>query len=116
LLLLTVIPGRVDKVRPGLSWARSDFRLPELIVAADRLSSFDLSRSLNLSRSLSLGLSWSLDLARPVDLSRPVRVVMADNATRDRSENSVTSSDVTCYATDDGPSYAALRLGSRDRR
>jgi len=76
------------------------FGLLELIGAADRLSFVNLS--------------WSLSLSRSLNLSRSVRVVPANNAARNRSENSVTASSVTCYPTNDSSLYAALRLGTRD--
>jgi hypothetical protein len=60
-----------------------------------------------------MNLMWSLNLSRS---GRSVRVVPAYNAARDRSENSVTTRNVTCYPTDDSSSYAAPRLGTRDRR
>lgn len=82
------------------------FGLQELIGAADRLFFFNLSRSLNLSWPLNL--SWSL--------SRSARVVPADNAASNRSHNSMTTSNVTCYPTDNSSPDAAHRLGTRDRR
>jgi hypothetical protein len=79
-------------------------------IRADRCGDpfFSMSRSFNVSRSL--------NLSRSLRVSVSFRVVPADNAACNRSPNSMTTSNVTGYPTDDSPLDAALRLRTRDRR